>query len=74
MKDLADYKIGKLVPPPLFTDYNDDVSSDLLEQCFAKDVYGCLPVVYRRVLILERSCLFLVDGQHSKNQFAKQKQ
>ena len=34
----VDYKIGKLVPPPLISEYEDNESGTLIRHCFAKDV------------------------------------
>ena len=37
-----DYKIGKLVPPPLISEYEDNESGTLIRHCFAKDVLWAL--------------------------------
>ena len=38
----VDYKIGKLVPPPLISEYEDRESGTLIRHCFAKDVLWAL--------------------------------
>ena len=41
-QDIPLYKIGKLVPPPLFTNYEDSTAHDLLDKCFAMDLIWAL--------------------------------
>ena len=36
------YKIGKLEPPSLFTNYHDDTSRNILDESFAKDIIWAL--------------------------------
>ena len=41
----SDYKIGKLVPPALISNYRESISNNLVDQCFAKDVPWSMAVV-----------------------------